>query len=420
METIAADLQAVLHELPGQELQQAGSAFDGALSHVETAQAQGVADEVMAFGGYLALARCASAEAAAAVGECGTHIANYVAANTSRATRGGVIALPVVQGPTTTEDGKRFLTDETAALIPGVIEELRPLAKTGSLRSYHEVLTEQSDAVLCELLRHNVPLADHVLLQRHIRLLYKLAGDILRNRADNGLEPEDLVARGAEVYLAAARRYMEGSTKLNSYAASSALLEMRKTANAEAHHVSIPQPVESIVSRLDTEEKRRKSQSESPMTDQEVSEFLGGMPLDRTLSVRHERTVVDVRHAQHLTLYLGHVDVNANEYYGYNSGAGTYIDSNRLQNVGRDAITEDTEELALRRVVRAQIEDVLRTLEPREAEVLRARYGFGGPVQTYAELGKKLGTSKSGVQFIERGALAKLAERHPYLASLLD
>lgn len=65
-----------------------------------------------------------------------------------------------------------------------------------------------------------------------------------------------------------------------------------------------------------------------------------------------------------------------------------------------------------------KVRDVLQTLETREADILRRRYGIGGNrPQTLDEVGKIYGLSKERVRQIEEKALQKL--RHPMRAGAL-
>jgi len=61
---------------------------------------------------------------------------------------------------------------------------------------------------------------------------------------------------------------------------------------------------------------------------------------------------------------------------------------------------------------------VLRTLTPREAEVLRRRFGIGdGTEHTLEEVGKAFNVTRERIRQIESKALRKL--RHPTRAKLL-
>lgn len=75
-------------------------------------------------------------------------------------------------------------------------------------------------------------------------------------------------------------------------------------------------------------------------------------------------------------------------------------------------LTYDMEEEVDNHKLYEEIDQVLATLEPREAEVLRVRFGFdGGPSATLEEAGRVFGVTRERIRQIEAKALRKL--RHP-------
>ncbi len=74
------------------------------------------------------------------------------------------------------------------------------------------------------------------------------------------------------------------------------------------------------------------------------------------------------------------------------------------------------------RLNRESLEKILKTLEPREALVIKLRYGLtDGAEYTLAEIGRRLGISRERVRQIEEEALDKLRHhtRVQYLKELL-
>lgn len=60
---------------------------------------------------------------------------------------------------------------------------------------------------------------------------------------------------------------------------------------------------------------------------------------------------------------------------------------------------------------RVDVEKLLATLTPKEAGVIRRRFGIGTEPATFDEIGEDLGVGKERVRQIERGALARLRKR---------
>jgi RNA polymerase primary sigma factor len=75
------------------------------------------------------------------------------------------------------------------------------------------------------------------------------------------------------------------------------------------------------------------------------------------------------------------------------------------------------EDAAVQASMRAIVKDMLDTLTPREAAVLRMRYGFDMSPHTLKEVGEQLNASRERVRQIEATALGKL--RDPEIASVL-
>jgi RNA polymerase primary sigma factor len=89
-----------------------------------------------------------------------------------------------------------------------------------------------------------------------------------------------------------------------------------------------------------------------------------------------------------------------------------------------DANAESPASAALQSDLKDQVDDVLRTLEPRERRVIQLRFGLGdGHQRALDEVARRLGTSRETVRQLERAALEKLRRTgradslRPYSAS---
>lgn len=90
-----------------------------------------------------------------------------------------------------------------------------------------------------------------------------------------------------------------------------------------------------------------------------------------------------------------------------------------LSDILPDTQAEPVEDVAARAADGSAIERALRDLLlPRECEIIRLRYGFGGPSHTLEQVGRELHLSRTRVSQIETGALTKL--RTAFATSLLE
>lgn len=91
---------------------------------------------------------------------------------------------------------------------------------------------------------------------------------------------------------------------------------------------------------------------------------------------------------------------------------------NVLEDVIMDNNGSDPHEQAEKGALKAAIEEVLKTLNPREEKILRMRFGFeDGTTRTLEEVGSEFGVTRERVRQIEKKALNKM--RKPSTSHIL-
>jgi RNA polymerase primary sigma factor len=84
-------------------------------------------------------------------------------------------------------------------------------------------------------------------------------------------------------------------------------------------------------------------------------------------------------------------------------------DSNNFAEVVQDESADTPYEQLEEKTVTRMLQEMVKTLDPREATILRARFGLdGGPQKTLEEVGAKFGVTRERVRQIQNIALKKL------------
>jgi RNA polymerase primary sigma factor len=133
---------------------------------------------------------------------------------------------------------------------------------------------------------------------------------------------------------------------------------------------------------------------------------LGREPRDSELAEAAERSAGQVAGLRQLAQETVSLDVPVGE-----NGEG---------NIG-DMIADDdslqVQDLTERRALHAVLHQVLTSLPPREAFVLRLRYGLAGQeARTYTEIASRLGLTRERIRQLEKQALKRLRQGSPLLA----
>ncbi|MDP4502709.1 sigma-70 family RNA polymerase sigma factor [Nonomuraea turcica] len=141
------------------------------------------------------------------------------------------------------------------------------------------------------------------------------------------------------------------------------------------------------------------------VTRQLASE-LGREPTDAELAEAAERSPEQVASLRVLGQEMVSLDIPVGEN-GEGRIGDMIADENGLQ------VQEATE----RRAMSDELHQVVTMLPPREAFVIRLRYGLSGQqVQTYTEIGEQLGLTRERIRQLEKQALKRLRQGGPLLS----
>ncbi|GGO65779.1 sigma-70 family RNA polymerase sigma factor [Nonomuraea cavernae] len=135
--------------------------------------------------------------------------------------------------------------------------------------------------------------------------------------------------------------------------------------------------------------------------ERQLSVDLGREPRIGELAAAAERTAAEVSGLRRLALDTVSLDIPVGA-----NGEGSIGD------VLADEDGPQVQEVAERRAMSDQVHEVLTSLPPREAFVIRHRYGLAGlETRTYAEIAERLGLTRERIRQLEKQALKRLRRR---------
>lgn len=129
----------------------------------------------------------------------------------------------------------------------------------------------------------------------------------------------------------------------------------------------------------------------------EMHQEMGTEPTVDELAKALEMTAEEVEDL--LRVYRPHLSLDAPVQ---EDGSATQLDFMQSSSL------PSSEEVYFNASMVQEVHNLLKRLEPREAEILRARFGFDGPPRSLAEIGREMNLSRERVRQIETRARAKL------------
>lgn len=243
------------------------------------------------------------------------------------------------------------------------------------------LITPQEEVELGRRIVQGDEAARHQLIEANLRFVVLIA----RKYQGHGLPLADLINEGNIGLMHATRKFdPEYGTRFITYAVWWIRQAIMHALAAWGGAVRLPMKQADILAKIRRKVQETQRQDCTTPTAEELAQALGitrqevedvlrvyrpQLSLDAPLSAEHDTAPLDRLHPEGLP---------------------------------------SSEEIYMQTAMFQQVEALLSRLTPREAAIVRARFGFAGEPQSFAELGRELGLSRERVRQIEEQARRKL------------
>jgi RNA polymerase primary sigma factor len=247
------------------------------------------------------------------------------------------------------------------------------------------LITPKEEIALAKRIKRGDKAAREQMIKANLRLVVKIA----RDYENYGLPLLDLVSEGNIGLMKAVDRFdPKKGAKLSTYAAWWIKQMIRRAISDQSKTIRLPVHVGDKLLHIRRAEAKFQNDFGRAPTDEELSGELG---LSAKRIAQYRKAAV---RPMSLDAQLGDDD------------------SNTISEVVADENAETPYEQLEGKTDTSLINEVLPTLEPREQEILRSRFGFGGDEEkTLEEIGKKFGVTRERIRQIQEIALIKLREK---------
>jgi RNA polymerase primary sigma factor len=245
-----------------------------------------------------------------------------------------------------------------------------------------ELLTEREEVRLAAKIKKGNAEARELMIRANLRLVVKIA----RDYDGMGLPLLDLINEGNIGLMSAVERFdPTKGAKLSTYAAWWIKQSMRRALANQSKTIRLP------VHMVDKIYNMRR-------TSFRLQEILGREPTDEEVAAEIGCSTREVARMRIAYLRPASLDAPTGD-----------DDSGHLAEVIRDENAASPYEQLVEKTVNQMLEDLVSRLHPREASILRFRFGLdGGTERTLEEVGEKFGVTRERVRQLQTLALRKL------------
>lgn len=245
-----------------------------------------------------------------------------------------------------------------------------------------KLLTPQEEIELAARIKKGDKKAREQMIKANLRLVVKIA----RDYEGIGLPLLDLISEGNIGLMKAVERFDPAKGgKLSTYGSWWIKQSIKRALANQSKTIRLPVHLVDKISKMRRTAMRLQEELGREPTDEELGEDLG-ITASRVAQMR----MAAIRPAS-LDAPIGDED------------------SNNFAEVVQDESADTPYEQLEEKTVTRMLQEMVKTLDPREATILRARFGLdGGPQKTLEEVGQKFGVTRERVRQIQNIALKKL------------
>jgi RNA polymerase primary sigma factor len=245
-----------------------------------------------------------------------------------------------------------------------------------------KLLTPQEEIELAARIKKGDKKAREQMIKANLRLVVKIA----RDYEGIGLPLLDLISEGNIGLMKAVERFDPAKGgKLSTYGSWWIKQSIKRALANQSKTIRLPVHLVDKISKMRRTSMRMQEELGREPTDEELGQEMG-ISASRVSQMR----MAAIRPAS-LDAPIGDED------------------SNNFAEVVQDESADTPYEQLEEKTVTRMLQEMVKTLDPREATILRTRFGLdGGPQKTLEEVGQKFGVTRERVRQIQNIALKKL------------